>query len=52
MVSFRFPFYKICVLEDSDIGGPSSVTVRMEYSFAFGGARQKVSFLFFFSGVT
>ena len=32
--------------EDSDIGGPSSITVRMKYLFAFGRAGQKVSFLF------
>ena len=59
MVSFCFPFYKICVrkqwgikyvvlLDDSDFGGPSSVSVRMEYLFAFGRARQKVLFLFLF----
>ena len=59
MIIFHFPFYKICVrkqwdikyeilLEDSDIGGPGSFTVRMEYLFAFGGAGKKVSFLFLF----
>ena len=26
------------LVEDSDTGGPSSITVRMEYLFAFGGA--------------
>ena len=37
------------LLEDSDTGGPSSITDRMEYLFAFGGgAGQKVSFLFLF----
>ena len=25
------------LLEDSDTGGPSSITDRMEYLFAFGG---------------
>ena len=63
MVSFSFSFYKICfrkqwgikyviLLQDSDIGGPSSITVRMEYLFAFSETGQKVSFLFFFPGVT
>ena len=39
------------LLEDSDTGGPSSITDRMEYLFAFGGGGgggQKVSFLFLF----
>ena len=36
------------LLEDSDIGGPTSITVRMECLFAFGGVGQKVSFLVLF----
>ena len=57
MVSFCFPFYKICVRkqwgiryvilgEDSHTSGPSSIAIRMEYLFAFVGVGQKVSFLF------
>ena len=34
------------LVEDSGTGGPSSITVRMEYLLAFGGVGQKISFLF------
>ena len=57
VVSFRFPLYKICVRkwwdtkyvildEDSNTGGPSSITVTMEYLFAFVGRDKKAHFYF------
>ena len=57
MVSFHYPFYKICVrkqwdinyvilLEDSNTGYSVSIIVRLEYLFAFGRVGQKVSFIF------
>ena len=46
VANFRFPFYEVCAqnqwtikfwdpVDNSDTGGPSSMTVRMEYSRAF-----------------
>ena len=57
MVSFCFLFYKIFVkkqwgvkyvilVEDSDTGG--GVQLPMKHLFGFGGAGQKVSFVFLF----
>ena len=61
MFSFHFPFFKICVrkqwviryvilVEDSSTGSPISITVRMEYLFAFGGTKSLISI--FVLGVT
>ena len=36
------------IVQDSNTGGPSSITVRMEYLFVFGRAGQKVLFQFLF----
>ena len=51
LTSFSLSFYSKemhwgqgCLLEDPDTGGQSSITVRMEYLFVFGGTGQKVSF--------
>ena len=33
----------VILVEDSYTDGPSSITVKMEYLFAFGGVGQKVS---------
>ena len=33
----------VILVEDSYAGGPSSITIKMEYLFAFGGVGQKVS---------
>ena len=59
--SFHFLFFKICVrkqwaikyvilVEDSSTGSPISITVRMEYLFAFGGTKSLISI--FVLGVT
>ena len=59
--SFHFPFFKICVrkqwaikyvilVEDSNTGSSISITVRMEYLFAFGGTKNLISI--FVLGVT